>query len=309
MRFKKKFKLFLILPICLIGLISVARFCHHQTQGFRISKIQHNLLERSLLSLPAEADQLFLATLFQKKFKFLGRGLQSFVFASEDGQYVLKVFNNRYQRKIALFSLLSSFPMIGPWANQRKTYYQEKLNKTFDSYRIAFNEMKDLTGLIYVHLYETSDLPGRICLVDKLNIVHLLDPNHIGFLIQKKATLVYPTLKEYITHSDFRGAEQAISSLIHLFFWKWHHQILDNDPLIRTNYGFINGKAMQIDVGPLSKAAFPQKSKEIYRDEISHITTSLKFWLTENCPRLVPFLDQELERQLSLDNDDFKTND
>lgn len=298
MNFKIKAKSFFKFACLVIGAIAIARFCHHKTQGFQITKIQPNLIETSTLVSSSDEQREFLNALFQQKFSFFGRGLQSFVFASQDGQYVVKVFNNRYQQKIALFSFLSHFPWIGHFAKERATYYRDKLTKTFNSYQIAFDEMKDKTGLIYAHLFPSSDLSGHLTLIDKLNIVHRLDPNKMGFVVQKRVTLVFPALKEYVNKNDLDGAKHAISSLIHLFFWKWQRGIVDNDPLIRTNYGFVEGNALQIDVGPLSKGAFLLSSDQ-KREEILRITASLKFWLTENSPELIPFLERELQQQLS----------
>lgn len=297
MNFKAKAKTLLLSASLVIGAIAVARFCHHQTEGFRLTKVQSNFIEKMPV-ISTEADKAFIDALLQQKFIFLGRGLQSFVFASQDGEYVVKVFNNRYQRKIALFTFFSYFPWIGHWAKEQAAYYQGKLIKTFNSYRIAFDEMKDKTALVYVHLLPTTDLSEKLTLVDKLNISHQLDPNQIGFLVQKRAKLAFPTLKEYVNKNDLEGAKHAISSLLDLFFWKWRHAILDNDPLIRTNYGFIDGDAVQIDVGPLSKGSDPLDQDQ-QRQEILRITSSLKFWLTENRPELIPFLDRELQQQLS----------
>lgn len=298
MNFNKILKTIVILCVSISTVIAIARFCHRETQGFKLTKIQGNLCQDSFFIPQTQEDKKLLTTLFHQTFTFLGRGLQSFVFVSEDGEYVLKIFNNRYQQKIFLFSLLEHVPWIGPWAKERQNYFRTKLAKTWESYQLAFTEMKNQTGLIYVHLSETSHLPSQIQLVDKLNIVHCLNPNHLGFLIQKKAKLVFPALKEYVNQSDLDSAKQALSSLIDLFLWKWRHAILDNDPLIRTNYGFIGTQAIQIDVGPLSKASSPLEISQ-YREEIFRIMASLKCWLTENCPELTPFLDRELEQQLS----------
>ncbi len=282
----------------LIASVGIARFCHHATHGFSLSKVQSNLIQNEPAGAASENEKALVSALFQQKFHFIGRGLQSFVFESEDGHYVLKLFNNRYQRKIFLFSLVSHLPFLKEWAIDRQHYFEGKLLKTFKSYRIASEEMQDKTGLLYVHLCPTSNLSRHMTLVDPLNICHEIDPNKMGFLIQKKATLVYPALNEYLRQQDMVGAKHALSSLLELFFWKGRHAIADNDPLIRTNYGFINGDAIQIDVGPLSKLSSLQ-SIDQRRREIERITASLKFWLTENAPELIPFLDQELEQQLS----------
>lgn len=298
MSFKHKFKNAALVLLCFIGVIGIARFCHHATKGFRLSKIQSNLLINEHPIQASAQEKEFVTQLFKQRFHFIGRGLQSFVFESEDGKHVLKLFNNRYQKKVQLYSFLSHFPWIGSWATSRAGYFQGKLIKTCKSYGIAFDEMRDKTGLLYIHLSPTSNLPAKLDLLDPLNICHEINPNQIGFLIQKKATLVYPALKEYLNSNDMEGAKHAISTLIDLFFWKWRHAIADNDPLIRTNYGFIEGEAIQIDVGPLSKMPAFQPLEQ-NREQIEKITASLKFWLNENAPELTPFLDQELLQQLS----------
>src|SRR5437762_2379231 len=81
--------------------IAAARFCHHQTKGFRITKIQNNL-DKEVCGMPPlsteEIDQI--RSLFAYPFRYLGRGKQSFVFLSDDGIHVIKMFNNSHQRKI-----------------------------------------------------------------------------------------------------------------------------------------------------------------------------------------------------------------
>ncbi len=295
MRCLQKFKKVLFLVVFALCCIGVARFCHHATKGFRLSKIQGNLFPGAPLSESSPEDKVLLSGLAEQKFHYLCRGLQSFVFLSEDGTTVLKLLSNHYQHNIALFSLLSHLPLVGEWASGKKQYSQTKLDRTFCSYRIAFDEMKDKTGLLYIHLNPTIDLPPQVTIVDPLGICHPVDLNQTGFLLQKKADLVYPALQSLIAAHKIEEAKEALTSLVSLFFWKWRHALADNDPLIRTNYGYIDGKAVQIDVGPLSRDGAPTDQKR----EIERITASLKFWLTQNAPDLIPFLDQELLQQLS----------
>jgi hypothetical protein len=147
-------------------------------------------------------------------------------------------------------------------------------------------------------LSRTDALPP-INLVDPLNISHRLNSNELGFLIQKKVKLAYPALEEFIAAQDIGRAERALCSLLDLFIWKCRHGIDDNDPLIRTNFGFLDDEVIQIDVGPLSKD-FSTHDPERMREEIFRITASLKHWLSERSPELVVFLDQQLQERLSL---------
>ena len=162
--------------------------------------------------------------------------------------------------------------------------------------------MQEQTALLYVHLQKGAELPSSLFLIDRLNIAHPIDPNAIGFVIQKKVDLAYPALKKMIDEGKTSEASQALSSLLDLFFWKYGHGIADNDPLIRTNYGFLEGKAVQIDIGPLSKDE-AVCSQQYQQKESERVFASLKFWLIKNAPSLIPALDRELQERLSCEDD------
>lgn len=276
-----------------ISFIGIARLTHHATHGFRLSKITSNLCEEKqwASSVPSSND------LFKQRYYFLGRGLQSFVFASEDGRYVIKLFNNRYQGKITFYGILSHFPIIGHWAETRHSYFHSKLLRTFSSYQIAHEELHDAAGIVFSHLNKSTDLPEQLIIVDPLNIEHPINPNNYGFIIQKRAEMVYPTLLRYIEMGQIEEAKQAIASLIDLFVLKYQKGIADNDPLIRTNYGFIDGIPLQIDVGPFTKDPTVAQP-EVYSQEILKSTANLHHWLEAHCPELCPFLEETLEKRI-----------
>lgn len=272
-----------LLRILLFSLLAVgtARFCHKQTEGFRITKIRGNL--SPITCPPAKPDEELAAQpILQRKFSYLGRGLQSFVFASEDGKYVLKVFNNRRQRKIAWFGWLPG---------QEKT--AQKLSAMFRSCTIAHELMKTETGLVYMHLNKTDHLRQKITLIDKLNIAHELDADTLAFAIQKRAALVYPTLQRWIDRGETDQAKTALSGLLKLMVNKYKKGIADNDPLIRTNYGFINTQAVQIDIGPLS---MDPALCDTYKSELRRVTASLLRWLEEHSQPLAHSFREELDK-------------
>ena len=299
MKYSVKFKPVIVLVLSTAIFVTIGRFCHKQTHGFSLSKVQTDLAQfPNNLSSTAEGLAL-VKELLQRPFRYLGRGLQSFVFISEDGAYVLKLFNNRYQRKISQYTFFSHLPFLKKWTQEYAAYYHNQQDKVLKSYEIAYQEMRAQTGLIYVHLGLSQDLPATLTIFDPLNIKHSLNPNHIGFIIQKKAELVYPTFTRLVAHQDMSGAKRAISSLLDLIVWKFQHGIRDNDPLIRTNFGFIDQSAVQIDVGPLSKDP-SIVDPYLMSKEIMRITASLKSWLDDNnCPELINHLDQELQKRLS----------
>ena len=290
---------FLVYILCLIGAsIFLARFSHHKTRGFAMSKIAHNFSSGSHPS----SSGIPPLSLLNQSFRFLGRGFQSFVFISDDEEYVLKLFSNRYQRQIQLFSFLSRTPLLTQWAVKKLLNVRSKLDASFISYQLAWDEMPDQTALVYMHLSPSSDLPHTLTLIDPLHISHTIDPNNYAFLVQKKVDLAYPALQHWIHTNQIQKAQSALSSLIELFIRKWRQAIADHDPLIRTNYGFLGTEAIQIDTGPLSKQEKPDPP-EVFKKELQRVTTSLKNWLTQNAPDLVSYLDQELEERLSSKDD------
>jgi hypothetical protein len=276
--------------------IGAARFCHHQTKGFRLTKVQHNWDPNATDVLSQEEIHL-IRSVFAYPFRYLGRGKQSFAFSSDDGMHVVKIFNNTHQRKIALFRMLSHIPFLNKWALQKAELWEIKLAKAFDSYRIAFTEMKDKTGLIFMHLGATQSLPP-LTVIDALNIHHRLDSNTLGFLIQKKGQLVYPALEEMIQTHAIARAEQTLCKLLDLFLWKFHQGISDSDPLIRTNFAVLDDEVIQIDVGPFSKNSYLSDPEKMHV-ELRRITASLKNWLSERSPELSLYLEHQLEERLS----------
>lgn len=274
------------------ALVGLARFTHFQTRGFRIPKIENNFCTTKIWEPAKEEGEV--APWFHQTYSFLNRGLQSFVFVSEDQQYVIKIFNNRYQSAMTRFFFLSKLPFLKSWAQTRYQYYKNKLERTFTSYELAHEHFRDKAALVYTHLNPTDHLPPVFTIKDRLHIAHTLDLNQCGFVIQKKCDAFYPTLLSYIELGEMETAKKAIDRLIDLFLYKYEQGIADNDPLIRTNYGFLGGELVQMDVGPFSldpSLTHPEK----YRPILKKTTCSLKNWLALHSPELADYLEKRVE--------------
>lgn len=286
-------KRLLLLACFLLFGWSMARFCHHQTHGFRLSKLHGNTTPFPTQGSPTAT--LAQETLLAQRFTYLGRGLQSFSFLGEDGTTVLKVFNNKYQTRLRF---LAKVPSVGPlktWREEQIACQTQKLRKTFESYALAAQLLENEAGILYFHP-QTSETPfdTPLSIVDPLGIVHTLDPNQIGFVLQKKAELVYPYLLACEREGDLKKGQQAIDRLLALLSLKMEKGMADSDPLIRTNFGFVHDHPIQIDIGPLSKDASlqqPQRQKE----ELVKITRSLKHWLEAHYPALAPYVDETID--------------
>ena len=267
--------------ISLLIIYGISRFCHHQTAGFRMSKIQDN-------TFPVEQYVLPKIELPQK-FIYLGRGLQSFSFISEDQAMVLKIFNNRYQNRLF-------------WLNHLPFFFQEKialakqkLARNFNSYKIAFEDLQTETGLLYFHPTQTDYLHQRVILVDNLGIEHEVNLDKTGFLLQKKAILFYPYIKHLMEQHDLEKAQKALGAFVEFLKHRYEKGIGDNDQLVRANFGFLEEAIpMQIDVGPFYKDE-TLKNPDLYKNQLLESTLSLKHWLEAHYPELAIYLNEVIK--------------
>ena len=277
----KRFVLLLLL------IYPLARFCHHQTKGFRFSKLEQNTscLENQISEpMPPE-----LQSACHQTFTYLGRGLQSFSFVSEDGQMVLKIFNNRYRRKLYWLQ----FPLVRHLSKEKIAYLRHKWEKTFFSYQISAENLREESGLLYFHPSSCRDCP-TITLVDPLGSPHQISLSNYAFVLQKKAQGSFDFFLECSRDQDLARTKQGIDSLIALMKKKATLGIADDDPLIRTNIGFLSSKAMQIDLGPFSRDPKVQNPK-FQQKEMIRILSGLRTFMEKNTPNLLPCLDEAIE--------------
>ncbi|HEY5235184.1 MAG TPA: hypothetical protein VIJ14_03300, partial [Rhabdochlamydiaceae bacterium] len=166
--------------------VITAQFCKEQTGRFTILRITSKLTpqpEWETASLSPE-EKTRIKEILSQPYSYLDNGVQSFVFASQDGQYVIKFF--RHDHLDAPFWLTPS----------QRAKKQTQLRKEFLSYKLAYETLREQTGLVFAHLNKTKDLHQTLDLVDKLGIHHPLPLDDYEFLIQKRASLLYTALNQ-----------------------------------------------------------------------------------------------------------------
>ena len=275
----------------------VSAFCEKQTDKFRLTRIfstlQHDARwETTPLS---EVQSKEVDAILSQKYTYLGSGGQCYAFLSEDGKSVIKFFKHHRRTLPAWIKILPLPIQLAVKREKRLRAKEGKLLRDFASYKLSFERLKQETGVIFVHLNKTSHLNKQLMIVDKLNIEHKLSLDDVEFVLQKKADLVYPHIKELVKKNDQEGAQKAIRSIVELIVSRCQKGVFDEDPRIHRNFGFIEDNALIIDVGRLIHD--PERKKpEVYIKDLHKITARFKAWLTEKHPTLVPVLDQEIER-------------
>src|ERR1700722_307569 len=290
-----------LLPLCLLilagGLFDLtAKFCEKKTDGFSVAFIHSDLKydptwETTFPSKEAHAE---LETVFAQKFWYLGCGGQSFVFASEDGNYVIKFFKNRKFRKP--YSYLLRLPLPGNLDLYRLNKLRKalfKLKRDFTSYRLAYEELREETGLIYLHLNKGTQLYRSIQIVDKLGITHQIDLDNIEFLVQRRAKLLFPHIDQLMEQGNITGAQQTLHAVVEALAGRCKKGIFDEDPRLPNNLGILGQRAMFIDIGRF----VPDPTRihpSVYANDVKTITSKrLRPWLEQSHPELVSYLDEE----------------
>jgi len=256
-------KRFLLL---LIAFYATSQFCQKQTDGFACAKVSTLLLENPL------SDVFELS----HSYRYLGKGGQSYIFVSEDDRYVLKLFRSS---RLNTLQLLYKFLPLNSF--KAKIAAQENfIRQTLLSYSIAYQHLKEETGLIGVHLDRSSPLSTPLKIIDKLGIAHTLDPNQYPFVIQEKAILVKEKIEQLMHSGDLSSARLALSNLFALIQSRQEKGIEDGDPNLCKNFGFCADRPIQIDGGRFSLIKLPSNSK------LGNSKEDLQHWINSRYPEL-----------------------
>lgn len=279
MKFIKQTLKILLLALLLLW---TARFCREQTDGFTLLKISSHLPYDPKWDVVAPPSNEIQSALTQN-YHYLAKGAQCYVFSSSDEHYVIKFFRQS---------------LYHPPCKKKKKQAREK---DFQSYKIAYEELKEETGLIYLHLNKTKNSPIPLTIVDKLGIQHHLDLNEYEFYIQKRAILVQQKIESLMQQSLTGCAKEALHSLFHLLESRFEKKIHDSDPNMKKNFGFIGERAVQIDIGRFSELHF---SKQRSLHSVVKKKEDLHFWINQHYPELSSCFEEEFNQFVRHESDE-----
>jgi len=196
----------------------------------------------------------FFYILSQQTLNWLGRGMQVIVFETQDGKYVVKFVQLGRMKENSDKGFFQ-----GLLSKENKEKREERLRhreEIFSSSKMAFEELQDETGIIYVHLNRTEDKLRGVKLVDRNGQSHRIRGDDASFVVQKKASCVIPVLTKLMESGDLPGAKQRVNHIFDLLLSLARKGFVDgDDALIRNNnMGFTEDRAIYIDTGHMFKA-------------------------------------------------------
>lgn len=273
--------------------LGIDRFAHHPSNHAFAEKIASHHPYASAWDISvSEEEQKEVNQILSQKFTYYSKGAQSYVFLSEDKQYILKFFK---QQKLRPSSWLGLIPLsFNPYYHE-SLFKEKKYQATYGACKTAFVELKKESGLIYVHLNPTRHLNRKVILFDKNGKQHMVDVNKTGFYVQKRAQLIYSRISELMHDGDIAAAKKIICSVFELIHNLGQKGVVDNDPVLRKNFGLIDDVAVQIDLGKL-RIDPERKNNFAYKKDIRGITHNFKIWIEKNYPQLFDHFNECLEK-------------
>jgi len=261
LRSKRFWRLFLLPVLSLWGLYQLYL---NKSFWFSPARITSEFSYHPEWAIEEPQDLSSLQSILGQKFKFLAVGSQSYAFVSEDGKFVIKFFIMKHQ-----IPRISDF-----WHPEKVEVRKQNLLSIFKAHKLAYDELRQDTGLIYIHLNKSGHLQTRLQAIDRLGRTHYIDLDQTEFVVQEKAELIFTRLKKLLDQGDREKVQHCIQDTLALVRHRMDLGMSDHDKAVKHNYGFVGDRAVHLDIGRIEKVSKP---KEYHR-----IKQRINKWLEAN---------------------------
>jgi len=237
------------------AVILFQRYTYHKFNGFSVYSVEAPIpMAAPLIDLNPQMQALL-----QQPFHFLALGKQAFVFESADGQHVLKLI------KTKRFNIRSIERWYYNWVGSAQAdKVDRRIDQELKSYQLAYHELKNASQILGVKLGPSTTL-GLLTIKDPWGLTKKIDLNKASFIIQPKAQ----TFRQIIETSSPSEKKVALEKIKRLIDGRYAKNILDKDPRIHRNIGFIEGEPFFLDLGSFVYA--PELSEETKAADLKKI--------------------------------------
>jgi hypothetical protein len=276
--------------------LSIERFCHHQTRGFRPYKVISNFAYDERFSHDARAEDHLDAInqILSHRFTFLGDGGQGYSFLSDDNKHVLKLYKLHHTRYPHWIKDLALPPMLNTWKQKYIALQDWKKERVFTSSKIAFDMLKKETGLVYLHLNRTIDRHPSVTIVDSIGCAHTLALDNVVFAIQLKAQPAFKNFKKLAIAKKETDIQAAIDTYLPFIAKRFMKGVGDYDDGFRRNFGEVDNELIEIDIGCFYTHSHTI-DQETLANELRVKSDSLFQYLSKYFPEMIPYLEKSIE--------------
>lgn len=293
-------KRLLVCVVIALVVFGCVRVYYRMTDDIRLSNMQYEVPFHKEWEIPplSPLEQTRLNAILDQPFHYIGKGAQSYAFASQDNRYVLKFFKFKHLKPSWFVDLL---PNVYPFKNYKETQSarkQKKLEGVFEGYRLAYQVHKEDSGIIYIHLNPSDNLHKTVVIKDKLGFTRHVDLDKFVFILQEKARTTRNVMKDLLNAGDTETAKVRIRQIFDLYVSEYQKGIYDRDHGVMHNTGFVNTKPIHLDVGKLTDAPM-MKDPKIAEEDLEKIAYKFHTWLHSNYPKYAAEMDKDMEMKLS----------
>ncbi len=297
----KKWLLWLIrLTIILVVGFFMVRGYFRLTDDFRISNMTYEIPHNPDWEIPplSPEEQAQLDACLNQPYNYIGKGAQSYAFASEDGKYVIKFFKFKHLKPNWIVDALPDWGFLKDYRNSNRERKNRLIISVFSGYKLAYDEMRNESGIIYLHLNKSQHLKQNLVVYDKIGLKWEIDLDNIVFVIQEKAKTTRNVLSAAFEENNIALAEHRIEQIFDLYLFEYHKGIYDRDHGVLQNTGFVGDKPIHLDVGKLTKDD-KMKLAEYYKPDLRVVAGKFEYWIRENFPAEYPEMKLFLEKEMT----------
>jgi len=294
------FNKLITLTLVFSALFFSSRLYFRLTDDFRIANITHDLPFNPAWEPDAltQTDLKPIQSLLSQSYSYLGKGAQSYVFESDDGKVVLKFFKFKHLKAHPLTRILSRLPFLKSWGEAKSARKKRLVESVFSGYKLAFDSHREETGLLYIHLNQTTHLNHQITVIDKLGCTRSIDLDATFFVLQEKAETTRQLFKDALARHDLDLVKKRLKQIFSLYVSEYQKGMYDRDHGVMHNTGFVGEKPIHYDIGKLTKDP-SMKEKDVYKKDLIQVAHKFKVWLWVNYPQEYPDLLAFIEETLT----------
>jgi hypothetical protein len=243
-------------------------------------------------------EQVLVDTILNQKFSYLGEGGQSYIFASEDQLYVLKLFKYKRFRPAWFVQLLPEQTFFSEFRERHITSRAKKLTTVFNGHQVAYDKNKEGSGLIFVQL-NVSHIPKMVTLYDKLGLELQVDLGEAAYVLQKKGEMLRLVFPRLIESGQLALVKERIGQIFTMYLSEYSKGIYDDDHGVMQNFGFIGEQPFHLDVGKF-KINEEFKNPEVYQEDLIKVAERMRLWFRKYYPEYYEEIVTDIENKLSV---------
>ena len=277
-----------------------ARIYYALTDDFRLSNITQEMPYEAAWNIPSPAseDEKQITTILDQPFFYLGKGAQSYAFASEDGKYVIKFFKFKHLRPFWFVDMLPPISFMKTYKEKQTERKKRKLFGVFLSYKLAYDTDKDESGLIFIQLNTKENIERSVTVVDKIGIKRTIDLSTVPFILQNKGETLKTVLSGLLKKGDIATAKERIDQIIDLYISEYRKGIYDHDHGVMQNTGFVGSKPIHLDVGKLMREE-QMRDPSFAKQDLSLVASKINEWVAKHYPQYAKEIAESIDVKIT----------